>query len=129
MGLLNISWPLAINASGHTAHVRERECSKTPILSEVSVQQGRSRFDARRGLSIRERERREERQVCEPEGGQTATMSVRDEQAKPENTPGLSAVALRRLAFFFNIPNIEGLVPPNNLTFSFFTPNLYIPPQ
>jgi len=32
------------------------------------VQQGRSPFDARRVLSVRERERREERQVCEPEG-------------------------------------------------------------
>jgi len=32
------------------------------------VQQGRSHFDARSILSVRERERREERQVCEPEG-------------------------------------------------------------
>jgi len=30
--------------------------------------QGRSPFDARSVLSVRERERREERQVCEPEG-------------------------------------------------------------
>ncbi len=31
-------------------------------------QQGRSQFDARSVLPVRERERREERQVCEPEG-------------------------------------------------------------
>ncbi|MEC4674201.1 MAG: hypothetical protein VST68_08425 [Nitrospirota bacterium] len=30
--------------------------------------QGRSPFDARSVLPVRERERREERQVCEPEG-------------------------------------------------------------
>ncbi len=30
--------------------------------------QGRSQFDARSVLPVRERERREERQVCEPEG-------------------------------------------------------------
>jgi len=39
-----------------------RECSKK------FVQQGRSPFDARSVLSVRERERREERQACEPEG-------------------------------------------------------------
>ncbi len=32
--------------------------------------QGRSPFDARSVLLVRERERREERQVCEPEGRQ-----------------------------------------------------------
>ena len=32
------------------------------------IQQGRSRFDARSVRSVRERSRREERQVCEPEG-------------------------------------------------------------
>ncbi|MEC4674982.1 MAG: hypothetical protein VST68_12405 [Nitrospirota bacterium] len=30
--------------------------------------QGRSQFDARSVLPVRERERREKRQVCEPEG-------------------------------------------------------------
>jgi len=42
--------------------ISERECSKK------FVQQGCSRFDARSVLPVRERERREERQVCEPEG-------------------------------------------------------------
>ncbi|MEC4675193.1 MAG: hypothetical protein VST68_13470 [Nitrospirota bacterium] len=40
----------------------EGECSKK------FVQQGRSPFDARSVHCVRERERREERQVCEPEG-------------------------------------------------------------
>jgi len=49
-----------------------RECSKKHALSlsEGFVQQGRSLFDARSVHSVRERERREERQVCEPEGRQ-----------------------------------------------------------
>jgi len=38
--------------------------------SESDPQQGRSLFDARSVHSVRERERREERQVCEPEGRQ-----------------------------------------------------------
>ena len=37
----------------------------------------RSRLDARSVCSVRERERHEERQVCEPKGGKMATMSVR----------------------------------------------------
>ncbi len=45
-------------------HQNARECSKK------SVQQGRSRFDARSVRCVRERERREERHVCEPEGRQ-----------------------------------------------------------
>ncbi len=53
----------------HTRHrsnqaINGRECSKK------SVQQGRSRFDARSVRFVRERERREERHVCEPEGRQ-----------------------------------------------------------
>ena len=62
MGLLNISCQEPTNAPGQTTNISERECSKK------SVQQGRSPFDARSVLSVRERERREERQVCEPEG-------------------------------------------------------------
>ena len=56
---------------------KERGCSKK------SVRQGRSHFGERNALSVRERQRREERQVCEPEGGKMA------------RTP---------LAAFFNIP-------------------------
>ena len=41
-----------------------KECSKK------FVQQGRSHFDERSVHGVRERERREERQVCEPEGWQ-----------------------------------------------------------
>ena len=57
--------------------IRERECSKLVLsLAEgkhaLSLprcpQQGRSHSHARSVLSVRERERREERQVCEPEG-------------------------------------------------------------
>ncbi len=58
--------------------------SKNPIPSEGSVQscpergrrEGRSRFDARSVRFVRERERREERQVRGPEGGQTATPGL-----------------------------------------------------
>ncbi len=38
------------------------------VGSKKSVQQGRSHFCARSVLVLRERSRREERQVCEPEG-------------------------------------------------------------
>ncbi len=62
MSLLNISGQLSIDAPGETARISGRECSKK------FVQQGRSPFDARSVLSVRERERREERQVSEPEG-------------------------------------------------------------
>ena len=52
--------------------IRERECSKTPILSEGYVQQGRSHSHARSVHSVREH-------------GRMVTMSVRAKQAKPEN--------------------------------------------
>ncbi len=62
MGLLNISRQLPIKAPDEPSIFKGRECSKK------FVQQGRSRFDARSVLIVRERERREERQGCEPEG-------------------------------------------------------------
>ncbi|MEC4674450.1 MAG: hypothetical protein VST68_09695 [Nitrospirota bacterium] len=70
MGLLNISFTWQIHALDEIDISSRREWSKkhTLSLSEGSVQQGRSQFDARSVLPIRERERREERQVCEPEG-------------------------------------------------------------
>jgi hypothetical protein len=80
MGLLNISGPRPIEDPDPATDTSERECSKK------SVQQGHSPFDARSVLSVRERERREERQVCEPEGGKMA------------RTP---------LAAFFNIPQMD----------------------
>jgi len=58
-------------------------------------QQGRSRFGARSVLSVREY-------------GKTATMSVRAEQAKPENAAGLSAVALAKAGGFFQHSQIDG---------------------
>ncbi len=36
-------------------------------------------FGARSGLIVREHEHREERQVCEPEGGKSAIMSGRSQ--------------------------------------------------
>ena len=81
MGLLNN--PLR---GAHTRPMRHRrqharECSKK------SVQQGRSLFDARSVHGVRERERREERHVCEPEGRQ-----------KGENAAG---------GFFQHSPNFQ----------------------
>ncbi len=61
-GLLNISLTWPINALSEIDISSQREWSKK------SVQQGRSHLDARSVLMVRERERREERQVCEPEG-------------------------------------------------------------
>ncbi len=53
------------------------------------VQQGRSRFDARSVLPVRERERSEERQACEPEGqAKGRPMPGRAASAKPENAAG-----------------------------------------
>jgi len=77
MGQLNFSSRGPINTPELMASSSEWECSKTSILSEGFVQQGRSHCDERSVLSVRERERREERQVCEPEGGKMVTMSVR----------------------------------------------------
>ncbi len=68
--LLNISRQWQIHALDETDIMGGRECSKKHALSlsEGSVQQGRSHFDARSVHQVRERERREERHVCEPEG-------------------------------------------------------------
>ena len=52
MGLLNISGPWPIDAPGKPACISGRECSKK------SVQQGRSHFDARSVLSVREHGKR-----------------------------------------------------------------------
>ncbi len=65
-------------------------------LSEGSVQscpergrrEGRSHFNARSVRCVRERERREERQVCEPEGGKTATPSLASRSGKARERPG-----------------------------------------
>ncbi len=79
----------------NTCHIRDqaynaREGSKKPILSEWFVQscpersrrKGRSPFGARSVRLVRERERREERQVCEPEGGKTATPGLASRSGK-----------------------------------------------
>ncbi len=50
---------------------------------------GRSHFDERSVHGVRERERREERQVCEPEGRQNG-----------EHAAGLSAVAMAKAGGF-----------------------------
>ena len=70
MGLLNISFTWQIHALDEIDINSRREWSKKHALSlfEGPVQQGRSHFDARSVLPVRGRERREERQVCEPEG-------------------------------------------------------------
>ncbi|MEC4674673.1 MAG: hypothetical protein VST68_10825 [Nitrospirota bacterium] len=66
-----------LRAQGETDISRQREWLKKSVISPAQTQgrqdalfhgQGRSHFDARSVLSVRERERREERQVCEPEG-------------------------------------------------------------
>ena len=82
-----------------------RECSKKHALSlsEGSVQQGRSHFDARSILSGREH-------------GKTATMSVRADQTKPENTAGLSAVALAKVGGFFQHSHAGQPCRRNNVT-------------
>ncbi len=82
---------------------------KKPVLSlsqgfvrpEQNRRKGRSPFDVRSVRFVRERERREERQGCEPEGDKRATMSGRSQR-----TP---LVALRPDSgqTFFNIPFIE----------------------
>ncbi|MEC4672937.1 MAG: hypothetical protein VST68_01990 [Nitrospirota bacterium] len=85
LGLLNLSLTWPINARGDIDISSRREWSKKhalslsegSALSPAQTQgrqdalfhgQGRSQFDARSVLTVRERERREERQVCEPEG-------------------------------------------------------------
>ncbi len=85
MGLLNISHTWPIHALDETDLRSRREWSKKHALSlsegfafspaqsqgrqdALFHGQGRSQFGARSVLPVRERERREERQVCEPEG-------------------------------------------------------------
>ena len=81
-----------------TDHQNARECSKKSVqpCPEQSRMEGRSPFDARSIRVVRERERREERHVCEPEGRQHG-----------ENAAGLSACGTHRQAAFFNIPSIR----------------------
>jgi len=59
-----------IHAQDETDILRRRECSKKVVQSspEQSRRKGRSHLVARSVLIVHERERREERQVCEPEG-------------------------------------------------------------
>ncbi len=60
MGLLNISGQSPIDAPGKDVRISGRECSKKHALSlsEGSIQQGRSPFDARSVLSVREHGKR-----------------------------------------------------------------------
>jgi len=60
MGLLNISLQLHIKAPDEPRIVNGRECSKKHALSlaEGSIQQGRSHFDARSVLIVREHGKR-----------------------------------------------------------------------
>ncbi len=70
--------------------ISERECSKKHGLSltEGFVQQGRSRFDARSVLSVRERERRKAPRLRARRSGERATVPVRAISAKPGNAAG-----------------------------------------
>ncbi len=81
--------------------ISERECSKK------FVQQGRSRFDARSVLPVRERERSEERQVCEPEGQVKGRRCLCEPLGQSQRTP---------LAAFFNIPLKDFQLPGKNST-------------
>ncbi|MEC4672682.1 MAG: hypothetical protein VST68_00705, partial [Nitrospirota bacterium] len=60
----SLTWP--INALDEIEISSRREWSTKHVLSlsEGTVQQGRSQFDARSVLLVRDRERRKERQVC-----------------------------------------------------------------
>ncbi len=77
MFLLNISLTWPIHVLDEIDISSRREWSKKPALSPAPIQgrqnalirgQGHSHFDERSLLTLGERERREERQVCEPEG-------------------------------------------------------------
>ncbi len=70
------------------------------MFKKVRPQQGRSPFEARSVLSVRERERREERLVCEPEGWQNGDLPTRSRFGR-HGTAGLSAVALAKAGGFF----------------------------
>ncbi len=103
-----MSRQLPIKVSVELGIVTGRECSKNPIFFEGFVQsypersrrKGCSPFDARSVHFVCERERREERQVCESEGGKGATMSGRSQ--------GTPLVALRPDSgqAFVNIPRV-----------------------
>ncbi|MDA0740131.1 MAG: hypothetical protein O3A59_14600 [Nitrospirae bacterium] len=80
-----------MKARDKTTSISEWECSKK------SVQQGRSPFDARSVLSVREREHREERQVCEPEGQAKGRRCLCEPLRQSQRT---------LLAAFFNIPTM-----------------------
>ena len=72
MALSNNSLRVAHTHSMRHRWQNARECSKKSVqlCPEQSRREGRNRFDARSVHCVRERERREERQVCEPEGRQ-----------------------------------------------------------
>ncbi len=53
-----------------------------PVRPEWGRREGRSRFDARSVRCVRERERREERQVCAPESGKRATPGLTSRSGK-----------------------------------------------
>ncbi len=72
-----------------------------PVWPERSRREDRSRFDARSVRCVRERERREERQVCEPESGKKATLSGRS-----QGTP-LAALRPDSGQACFNLPRLE----------------------
>ncbi len=77
---------------GRRHYISGRECSKKHALSpsegfvqscpERSRRKGRSPFGARSVRFIRKRKRREERQVCEPEGGKRTTPGLASPSGK-----------------------------------------------
>ena len=91
MGLLNNSLHFAKKLHKASAPIRSKK-SVQPC-PEQSRREGRIRFNARSVRCVRERECREERHVCEPDGRQNG-----------ENAAGLSACGTHRLASFFDIP-------------------------
>ncbi len=93
-GLLNISLQQQIKASDEPHIVRGRECSKKHALSlsEGSIQQGRSPFDVRSVLIVREH-------------GKRATC-LREAAPAGKERSGLSAVALAKAGGFFQHSHI-----------------------
>ncbi len=106
IGLLNISLTGHTHVHREAAISRQRGMFKHVVQppSRVSRGKGHSYCDARSVHSVRERARREERQVCAPEGGKMA------------RTP---------LAAFFNIP---GEVVSTPFLHQHFTPSPLNPP-
>jgi len=110
MGLSNISCPCHRDAPEETTRTDGSKkyalslpkglFSKAAAISGLRSSLRRSRLDARSVLSVRERERREERQVCEPEGVKMATMPTRSRFGR-YGTTGLSAIALAKADGFF----------------------------